>query len=351
MPLGAPLLKEKRRSLGLSQLEVATMAKVSVRTLQFAESCKSNVSSQKLRQIARAIGIAEAEAFQVASPGGSDKTGGPDKYDRLPWSMSRYIQDRAAPGPECFCRDQDEALDVIREMRKNWKHHLRTAGAAQSEEPYEIAEKILENALYQYESRYLRIWKRHPGTFQLARSNGFYCGVAVVLPVSDEAYEKLAAGEISFMEITEDDIEEESQNIILDSAVEFFGLEQPPWHQLSNSIGFAVFCRIAALSLDPMADDFRMLSFAASELNSKRLTSLGFRTSDEVMPEYQYQILEFSLSGCAKSDMNDPTASTTALFAKLLRPSAMTNAASDAKRRMLTRGFRVLQNAVKDPTN
>lgn len=344
MPLGAPILREKRRSLGLSQLEVATAAGVSVRTLQFAESCKTNVSSQKLRQIAGVIGVAEAEASQAIP------VLDVDKYDRLPWSMSRYIQDRAAPGPECFCKDQDEALDVIRIMRKNWKYHLRTPGVDETGDQYEVAEQILENALHQYESRYLRIWNRHPGTFQLARANGSYCGVAVVLPVSDDAYEKLADGRISFMDIDENDIEDESQNIILDSAVEFFGLEQPPWHQLSNSLGFAVFCRIAALSLDPMADDFRMLSFAASPLNTKRLIALGFRTCKEVMPDYRYQILQFSLNGCDKTNMDYPTASTTALFAKLLRPSTLTSAASDAKRRMLTRGFRVLQNAVKDPT-
>ena len=340
MPQGSSILRQERQRLGLSQLDLAIRATVSVRTLQFAEGGKANVSSKKLGLIASELGISFAEASK-------DESLADDQFGRLPWSISRFIREKADPGPEAFCNDLDDALVVIREMRASWKEHLQYTSEDQSDELYELGDQKLDEAFFVYQQRYLSIWKKHPGTIQLAHCNGIRCGVSVVLPVCDSAYQRLRDGEISFMDIDDDDIEEESQNLVLDSAVEISGVGQTPWHRLTDSLIYAVFSQIAVLSKDPCADDFRMISFGASPLNMKRLLSLGFQDCDVSMPEFGFPVCEFSLKALDKSGPQYANASTTAHFARLLKPSSLSAVKLTAKKRIVTAGLKSLQRVVK----
>jgi transcriptional regulator with XRE-family HTH domain len=314
MPRGSKLIRETRLRLGLSQLQLAIRATVSQRTIQFAEGGKANITGQKLRLIAESLGLSYDEAV-VADPAISR-----DRADRLPWSISRFIQQKSAPGPESFCVDEASLLENVGKMRSNWKLHLERDGTDEAIEMFERGDQMLDQRLTRYQNRYLSIWKALPACFQLAQCDQACSGLVVVLPVTDDAYDRFRSGAISFMDINQDDIEFGSQNLVLDSATDFPVPGNTHWSRITDSLIFALFCRIASLSKDPLADDFRMISFGASEINMKRLESLGFLDCDVCMPEFNFPLCEFSVAACLQEDSHYANASTTAHFAGLLRP-------------------------------
>ncbi|TWT98829.1 helix-turn-helix domain-containing protein [Neorhodopirellula pilleata] len=343
MPRGSDQIREARQARGLTQLQLAVRAGVSVRTLQFAEGGQVSVSANKLEQIANWLDLSYEQACCV-----EDRVED-DELARLPWSLSRFIQTRAAPPAEAFLHDEEAVLAVVRRMRDNWKWHLDRDADDPATELFERGDRLLDESLSLYEQRYLAIWKKNPACFQLARCGGVCSGLTVVLPVTQTAYQRFRNGEISFMEISAHDIQQESQFIVLDSATDFPGSGKVPWRRMTDSLAYALFHRIAMLSRDPSADDFRMLSFGASRLNLQRLISLGFEDCQTSMPEFDFPICEFSLNGRQELDDNYANASTTIHFARLLRPFKPSVAKSAMTKRIIRAGLKTLQKLVKPP--
>ena len=341
MPQGSERIREVRLRLGLSQMQLAVRAGVSQRTIQFAEAGKANLRPNKLKQIADALNISFEEAAEIA------RAVEDDQCNRLPWSISRFIREKAVPGQSAYCQTPEDAISVIRQMRTSWKQHLQNLDSDHGNELFASGDQKLNEAFFGYQQRYLSIWRKHPGCIQLAHCNGICCGVSVVLPVTDASYERFRDGEISFMDISEDDIEEESQNLILDSAVEIGDVGKTPWHHLTDSLIYALFCQIAVLSVDPTAKDFRMVSFGASPLNFKRLKSLGFQTCNVAMPDFGFPVCEFCLAAGDIGDDQYANASTTAHFAHLLRPPKLAATKSRITKRVLATGLKTLQRIVK----
>ena len=314
MPQGSKLIREARMRLGLSQLELAIRANVSPRTVQFAEGGKANVTAQKLRLIAETLGFTFAEVTA------SKQRINEDPADRLPWSVSRFIQQKSKLGPEAFCADEESLLANVLKMRTNWKLHLECEGTDGAIKMFERGDRMLDERLTFYQNRYLSIWKVLPECFQLAHCDDSCSGLVVVLPITDEAYDRFRSGKISFMDIGHQDIEPGSQNLVLDSATDFPVPGNTHWSKITDSVVFALFCRIASLSENPLADDFKMISFGASQINMNRLESLGFKDCGIRMPEFNFPILEFMIAGCTMDDEHFANASTTVHFAGLLRP-------------------------------
>ncbi|MFG0290731.1 MAG: helix-turn-helix domain-containing protein [Rhodopirellula sp. JB044] len=341
MPRGSTKIKTTRRKLGYSQLDFSLQAGVGVRTLQLAEKGKEEVSDKTLRLIADALGLPLEEACH------RDEALTEDDFDKLPWSMSRFIRRRIAPANNSFCQEEADVKDVIGRMRESWAVHLENAKPEDDVQFFFDADEKLNEHYFRYEERYLSIWKKNPWTLMLATDGEERRGASVVLPITDEAFERFHRGEVSFMDLDENDIVDESQNLVLDSAVEFCGTGNPAWYRFTESLSYAVFCQIAMLSLDPMGDDFRMISFGASPLNFKRLLSLGFEDSGSIMPEFDYPICHFAINHDVQSDDTYAQATTTKHYAHLFKRFCKSPSRVFAKRRIVTRVLRALQPAVK----
>ncbi|MEI8022432.1 MAG: hypothetical protein WCH39_29755, partial [Schlesneria sp.] len=147
-------------------------------------------------------------------------------------------------------------------------------------------------------ARYLAIWRKNPDTIFFGVCAGRPSGITIVLPVSNTAYERLRDGKSSFMDITDADILPESQNLILDSAVEFSEATTRRWYQVTDALGFAIFHQISSLAKAPSSKSFRVLSFGASMTNLKRLATIGLAPNGRIMPKYDYSICELTGNNC-----------------------------------------------------
>ncbi|MBB3206460.1 transcriptional regulator with XRE-family HTH domain [Rhodopirellula rubra] len=341
MPRGSSKIRTARKKLGQSQLQLALNAGVGVRTLQLAEGGKDEVSDKTLKRIADALGLCLEDVCY------HDEALSEDDFDKLPWSMSRFIRKRVAPSHEAFCRDEADTQAVLGLMRESWSVHLGNTTPEENEDIFFEADEQLNKHYFRYEKRYLDIWNKNPATLMLATHGDERRGASVVLPVTDDAYERFYNGEVSFMDLTEEDVLYESQNLVLDHAVEFCGTGNPAWYRFTESLSYSVFCQIAMLSIDPTADDFRMISFGASPLNIKRLFSIGFQDSGSTMPEFQYPICHFSVDQNEQSDGTYVQSTTTTHYAHLFKRFCKAPSRISAKRRILTHVLRAMQPAVK----
>ena len=340
MPRGSHIIRKTRKRLGLSQLQLAVRADLAVRTVQFAEGGKEQVTVGTIQKIAAALKLTTEESLC------DDEALQRDPFDVLPWSHSGFIQRKVLPGPESICDSEAKAAWVIGEMRENWKVHLESSQSNTEADFFSAADDLLTRSSVDYRDRYLQIWRRLPTSIQLAIDGDTVYGATVVLPVTDEAFARLENGEISFMDICDDDIVDQSQNLVLDSVVEFMGTGNPAWHKINAQLSYLVLCQIALHAESPAADDFRMVSFGASPLNLKRLLTSGFRVNGNVMPTYEYPICSFQITDKI-DDSEFASSSTTAHFANLVRSLSLSSVASEGRKRVITHTLALLKTLMR----
>lgn len=337
MPKGNSYIRERRRALGLTQVELSVRADVSVRMIQFAEKGDKVITRKSLELIAMALGVEYSEILQ------RNESSNRDALFEWPWSLAKFVREKVLPEQKAFCRLADEAVSGIKLMRDSWQIHLNSSDFEGSSAIFTTADELLDEKYQAYKARYISLWHKNNSVLQFATLNGERTGISVVLPVSGYAYESLKCGQITFMDIAANDIEQSSQSLVLDSAVEFPNTGARPWYKITDSLSLAVFYQIAALSMNPAASDFRMLSFGASATNIKRLESIGFRSRGVVMPDFGYQICEFTNSG---SDLDfDAYAANSTLthFTRLFKAVIPSDFGLKAKRRMLVQLLRIYQ--------
>ncbi|MFG0263382.1 MAG: helix-turn-helix domain-containing protein [Novipirellula sp. JB048] len=340
MPKGSIKISQTRKELGLSQRELAVQAGIAVRTLQFAEAGKQRLSAKMLRRIAAALELPYEQVIQERVPS-------EDQFDSWPWSLSQFIQRKTVPSEQAFCEDEADVCNIIRRMRESWSVHLEGSPASEYDEIFQAGNRKLNEHYSDYEARYLSLWQRHPQTLIASTSDGVRNGASVVLPVTDSAYERLRDGKLSFMDIGPEDVLDESQNLVLDSAVEFADTRTPAWYKVTDSLSYAVFCQIAMLAKDPLADDFRMISFGASSTNMRRQKSIGFLYSTKVMPGFDYPICEFAQQYDGGSDDTYTRVSTTAHYAHLFHRVVGSKFRSATRRRVIVKALSAFQRVVK----
>ena len=339
MPKGSERIRHARKELGWSQLQLAVRAGVSQRTVQFAEAGVSTLTPAKLTHIAQALNLTFEEAAKA------EESAEADRFSALPWSATKWIQEKTQPTPQAFCQNESDVEEVLAVMRENWRLHLER-GAAQGGQHGDVfynADERLNQTYFRYEQRYKSLWRRNPTTIMLATSHGVRTGAAITLPVTDQAYQRLRDGKISFMEIGAQDLCNESQNLILDHAVEFVNHQHQTWYRLTDSLSYTVFCQIAMLAMDPNSDDFRMLSFGASPINMRRLSGAGFQEYGVQMPEFGYPMCEFSVDPGIEDDREYSTTSTWAHFAHLVKRLTPTV----SKQTVVRSTLKALQGVVK----
>ncbi len=245
-----------------------------------------------------------------------------------------------APPDEAFCENEKELRDAIRQMRSSWKLHLQISVGSESTAVERFNDVVLNRKYEEYESRYVSLWEQNPLCLMFATSNRRRVGASVVLPVTDDAYQAFISGELSFMQIGPQHIEDQSQKLILDSAVEFAHVRHREWLNFTRGISYTVFSQIAMQSIDPGREDFCMASFCASPFNAKRLASLGFVENGCEMPEFGYPICEFSVMKQRQRNEQYSEASTTAHFAHLFKDFCESGL---SKKKALTTALRLLK--------
>lgn len=284
MPRGSCRIKEIRNSLGLSQLALAMRADISQRTVQFAESGTKQMKKSVLEAIAVALEVRYEEVSDESE----------DAFLEWPWRLSKFVRTRCFPEDAAFCSSEVDAIAAIRRMRDSWQTHLESTQSDRATSIFGKADQLLDREYALYEDRYLAIWKKNRRTFLFGVTEGRPSGITVVLPVSDPAYNRLRDGSCSFMDIRDDDILPESQNLILDSAVEFGESLNRRWYQVTDALSFAVFHQIASLSQAPGVGSIRVLSFGASPTNLDRLATIGLVPNGKGMPKFLYSICELT---------------------------------------------------------
>lgn len=342
---------QRRQELRLTQLDLALRADVAPRTLQRAESGKDENSSHgTLRAIARILDVDYEEVLY--SEDGTDtnrrlEAAERDAFHAWPWSLSDFISGEATPDPNAFCRSVDDTKLAIRSMRDSWSKHLERTQSLGEVNEFSQADEKLSREYERYEHRYLKIWQTNPNTIVFATDSQERVGCCVVLPVSKPAYDDIRNGTRSFMEINASDVLHESQYLILDSAVELRCTSKPQLFDSSYSLSFALFYQIALLSENPVAESFRMVGFGASPINLERLAGIGFSPCGIKMPDFDFQVCEFSIEDDEQSEETFKRSLTTLHYANLFKIFSLTSVSISEKRKMISKALRLYQRTAK----
>ena len=319
-------LRRFRKAKGLTQSELAARALVARRSLQNAEAGKE-VTMETITAVAKVLDV-DSEELIDADPRDAIREG--------PWTAYRFLQQASRPKPESFCWGSEDVTEAIRKMRYGWDQQMKEAIAG--DPTYSQGHnRVREIDWDSYLERYLLIWKRNSNSILFSTRGGVRIGASVLLPISDESYERVLAGRQSFLDVTAVDIRTHSQSLLLDAAVEFPEFAPHSRYEVTGSLFFAILFQIASQSLDPLAEDFRILSFGASAANAARLEANGFTTVGTTMPTFGFPIYEFaaSTSSTTKADLKRfAIRSTAAHYAGLLR-HFFRGASAHAKRRFL----------------
>ncbi len=274
---------------GLSQLQLAARAGVSSRTIQFAESGKL-LSDSTVRRIADALDVGVDQLLRI------DAGGDQDSFSKLPWSISDRFQANQLTELGSFCRDEAEVIDVVRNLRLNFSVQIQKCGSTDEQDIALQRDDELTRSYFRYEQRYLDIWRRNPDCIRVDRVNETLCGVSILLPITRDCFDAFLAGKRGLLDVTAEDLCDQSQTILLDSVTEFVNQSKRPWFRITESLSFITVAQISSLALAPGRDDFEMISFSASPLNERRLTAVGFEAADTVELEFNYPIFLFSES-------------------------------------------------------
>lgn len=279
-------LKQARQSLGLSQLQLATRAGVSSRTVQFAESGQS-VSIGTMRRIAGALGMQPDQLVRI------DPGTGQDAFAELPWSVADRFRNNHDFDEGTLCRNEAEVVETVRQLRENFSVQIQKWGSAQDQQEALLRDRAIDQVYFRYEQRYVDLWRKNPGCIRLDRFEDTVGGVSIVLPLTAESFQAFRNGRLAWLDISPEDLTDQSQYLLLDSVTEFTKQCRRPWYQVTKSLSFIMFNQVASLAQSPNQPDFEMVSFSASPLNEQRLGTFGFIAEPTSEPEFSYPIFWF----------------------------------------------------------
>ena len=325
-------MKARRLQLRLTQAELAARAGVSKRTVQLSERGQ-NISVFTMGQIAEAVGLAVEEVTQAASF---------DALQEGPWSLHQFVTKRVLPEPSAFCQDACDVQIAIEHMQKNWEIQLKQNKDLANSVYADAFRKQREAGGGTFYNKYIQLWKANNNAFMYATSNCKRNGVSAILPVTNQAFEDLKSGEMGFLEIDKSHICEYSQNLVIDSCVEFHGTEQESI-AATSSLRFASFFQVALLSKDLSCPKFRMLSFGASSKNEKRLKANGFTRCPGRTPQLGFSIYEFPADNSDLGSDDELKKSTGKHYAKMFWARVADRTALKTKRRLMLKISRLYQ--------
>ena len=283
------ILREHRN---LTQEQLAELALIGKRTLQKAEKGEPS-SMETVLSIAGALDVHPNEILDDTCV---------DALSKGPFDFHRYVDSVARPEELAYCRDVADAENAVDRMRESWIAHIEREGVV-SGEFRRGYDRLISLDFDDYKSRYVRIQQRHETCMLFAAKQDRRMGISVILPVSETTYSDFVNGEVSFLEITDHQVIDQSNHLLIDSCVEFSDTMMVD----SDALQFTVFYQLAALSEDAGSDEFRIASFGASPLNTERLIANGFRPIESKMPTFGYPLFEFSAPEATKCDLPQET--------------------------------------------
>ena len=144
-----------------------------------------------------------------------------------------------------------------------------------------------------YNQLFQSYWQFNPMNFvYVVTSAHNRVGASSVVPVSDEAYEAILNGELSAFDLTVSDLRVKSNNqLILIGTLRKDGRNNTPLPEQTRSLATTIFLQIALLAQNNL-ENLRVLSFAGTADNDKRLKENGFRDVGKFEPRTKTTLYE-----------------------------------------------------------
>ena len=282
------LIRTARKRMGLSQIEVASLADVSRRTVQHAESGNPSVKFASLRAIGDVVRLdfpGDGTSLQETSISNLASFG------YWPFRMFKFVSGRISPGELAFCHCEKEFRSVLEILWQNFQRGLSNFCPIKAARLVELHPKFCSKKGYL--DRYLGIWKSNPKSFSFSSTRGERTGVSIVLPVAESTYREFVAGRRSNFDIEGDEILSESSTLIYESIAPFSDSHERP-HSLNGALAFIALNHLSHSLPYVRTHRCDIASFGAHAENIKRMRSVGLKPAGTEIPKLEFPIWQVS---------------------------------------------------------
>lgn len=199
---------------------------------------------------------------------------------------------------ESYCFDEADVAHAARIVMTSLSYY---AGNRFPEpEAIAYAETRINRPIAEYTSDLIRYWKKNEHSIMFATvrrgSRIERVGVSIVVPVTDQYKARLYGGLADVNAIADDDVAARSMN------VQFAGLSEDRAIDVRRDKAARAGAQILTLiyqlaaALSPVVNDGQpcIISFAGTEVNTRRLRAYGFKEIGVTTPNTRVSIMEFS---------------------------------------------------------
>ena len=282
MPNVSKQLKKFRAQKGWSQEDLAAAAGVAVGTVQNAEYGKETRVSTA-RSLAAALDIAFVDLLE-------------DREDSIasgPLDVRSYLAQWLTPPNAAYCIDEKEVRTFARKMVTQFQSDFQAGEKTETWKRFRDAYSGVDIHKDRIIESYITAWHACNETFMFAVRSQKRIGLSAIWPLTDEAYESLRSGTISFADIRSSDIKKGSQNLFVNSAFELVPTARLPWSKITDGIFHLILYQLAAMSSDPWKNSFRMICFTGTPDNHQRAIGNGFISLNRNMADIPFPLYEF----------------------------------------------------------
>ncbi|MCA9297648.1 MAG: hypothetical protein KDA28_01200 [Phycisphaerales bacterium] len=231
-------------------------------------------------------------------------------FPRILGKLRGFLDNRSRA---CQPEDIDPAIGWIHILiachaapRRDW--HAFSAASTRASSEAHMGIRADEYALQ------MRAWSQAvPQSVRIVLGRRHPIGVTVVLPLTDDAYERIRTGQIASYECTVEDLQVPSRNLLLEVAAERLGAEtvepiNPTPYMLASML--SQIAHLTDIRSQPEDTLIRMVSFEGTRKSASRLKLQGFKPTGAVMPRSGVKILERTFSKGARVNLEAVTVMT-----------------------------------------
>lgn len=282
------LIRTARKRMGLSQVEVASLADVSRRTVQHAESGNPSVKFASLRAIGNAVSLdfptdgnamPEAPISNVAS------------FGYWPFRMFKFVSARVSPDELAFCDCEKEFRSVLEILWQNFQRGLSNFCPKKAARLVDLHPRFCSKT--GYFERYLGIWNSNHKAFSFSSTRGQRTGVSIVLPIAESTYLEFVRGRRSNFDIGGDEVLGESSTLIYESIAPFSDSRERP-HSLNGTLAFVALNHLSHSLPYVRTNRCEIASFGAHAENIEKMRSVGLRPVGTEIPKLEFPIWQVS---------------------------------------------------------
>ena len=333
------LIREARKRIGLSQIEVACQADVSRRTVQNAEAGKDGVKRSSVYAIAEVLGV-ELDTPERTE---SEQIPNSESFSYWPFGLFQFVRAKLKPSEAAFCTNEAEVREVLENMWHNLHSGLQDLPAdLRNRFRISYPKFVTKNG---YIERYLSIWRANPMSLSFSSAQGKRTGVSIILPVSEDVYSDFLNGELGSFDLVGSQVLPSSPTCIFESLALFADYRDQP-HTMTDALSFVAFHQLAVLSGDPQAGSVRLGTFATRDQNVKRMRKAGLSAKQTRTPKLNFQVWELSEDNWRDSAGDDQVRSSTLLHFTQLRRRLTQNVRAKITLKALAAYKRLIRPAV-----